>query len=711
MDPGKAPINDRKGPEKIAPLPFRSPAGRRPRPAWRVAKGLAAGTLALVLAGLLAGIWFVFTARQVTLKISPLPEQVVVKGTLPAPRWGAHYLLRPGTYTIHAQKECYAPLAASITVGAAQSQNFSFNLDRQPGKLSVAVHPRDDPARPLAGVQVWVDGQPVGHPPMEDLPVAAGSRILAVQAARYQSHQQEIEIEGCGRRQKVQVALNPDWAAVSLDSNPTEVPVRVDGRAAGQTPLVLELMSGPHEIELLQPGYQPWQTRITVKAGEPVDLATIGLKPADGRLRLTSKPSGANVLIAGRYAGQTPLAMNLAANEEHTLHLTKAGFERARHTISLAAGAEKTLQVDLVPATGEVIFRVAPADAELVIDGKSRGPVPPRLELVAAARKIEIRKAGYHSHRITLTPRPGLVQEVAVALKPLAAPPSSTASASPPGKAAQVTAANGYRLVLIHPEKFVMGSSRREQGRRSNESRHTVNLTRPFYMGLTEVTNREFRAFRSGHSSGMFKTHSLNGDQQPVARVTWEAAARFCNWLSKQDNLPPVYLEAAGRVVAKSPLTIGYRLPTEAEWEFCARSGGGPHPGKYPWPGRYPPPRNAGNFADESARGLLGVIVRDYTDGFPASAPPAKFKPNSLGIFDLAGNAGEWCHDFYAIQVDDGSRVATDPAGPDEGHGLRVVRGSTWKDASISALRSAYRDYGNEEREDLGFRICRYAGP
>jgi len=95
-----------------------------------------------------------------------------------------------------------------------------------------------------------------------------------------------------------------------------------------------------------------------------------------------------------------------------------------------------------------------------------------------------------------------------------------------------------------------MGSSRREQGRRSNEVLKPVRLTRPFYMGAREVTNREFREFMPSHSSGAFKNQDLNRDDLPAVMVSWEQAALFCNWLSVKESLPPVYVQREGRVVA-----------------------------------------------------------------------------------------------------------------------------------------------------------------
>jgi formylglycine-generating enzyme required for sulfatase activity len=127
---------------------------------------------------------------------------------------------------------------------------------------------------------------------------------------------------------------------------------------------------------------------------------------------------------------------------------------------------------------------------------------------------------------------------------------------------------------------------------------------------------------------------------------------------------------------------------------------------RYPWPGKYPPQAKTGNFADESSRHLLPVVIEGYNDGFPASAPTGSFAANPAGIFDLGGNVAEWCHDHYV--ANSAGKGSADPMGPESG-AHHVVRGSSWRDASITELRFSYRRYSRDAANDIGFRIARYA--
>ena len=240
-----------------------------------------------------------------------------------------------------------------------------------------------------------------------------------------------------------------------------------------------------------------------------------------------------------------------------------------------------------------------------------------------------------------------------------------------------------------------MGASRREAGRRANESRRHVALTRPYYLGVKEVTNAQFRQFRASHNSGLAEGASLDGDDQPVVNVSWEDAARYCNWLSKKDGLPVAYKESGGTLQLVMPVTTGYRLPTEAEWAYAARVYKRAQPARYVWAGSFPPTSAAGNYADARIADTFTDVVPGYDDGYRGTAPVASFAASPPGLYDLGGNVAEWTSDYYTVYP---------PAGQH-----RVVRGSSWRHGNITELRLSYRDYSKRPRNDLGFRIARYA--
>ena len=147
-------------------------------------------------------------------------------------------------------------------------------------------------------------------------------------------------------------------------------------------------------------------------------------------------------------------------------------------------------------------------------------------------------------------------------------------------------------------------------------------------------------------------------------------------------------------MLARRPLSDGYRLPTEAEWVWLSRYAGQSKPLKYPWGQSFPVVANSGNYA----RG----------DKYGVTAPVAMFKANRLGLYDIGGNVSEWVNDYYSVIINSGKTIDKNPLGPITGK-HHVIRGSSWRHSSITELRLSYRDYAQNKRSDLGFRVARYA--
>ena len=249
-----------------------------------------------------------------------------------------------------------------------------------------------------------------------------------------------------------------------------------------------------------------------------------------------------------------------------------------------------------------------------------------------------------------------------------------------------------------------MGASRREPGRRSNEITKTVELTRPYYLGTTEVSNKQFKLFDRSHDSGILGRALLSDADRPVVNVSWDDAMAFCNWLSEKSGLPLAYERINGVWQAVKPMNTGFRLPTEAEWVWASRYASGPTPTRFPWGDAMPPVDVHGNYADESANSMVPYTIKSYNDTFRGPSPVDHFAPNELGIHDLAGNVAEWLHDYYSVKTPKEKLI--DPMGPDQGD-YHVIRGSSYKHGRFSELRWTYRDYGIEPRPDVGFRIAR----
>ena len=194
----------------------------------------------------------------------------------------------------------------------------------------------------------------------------------------------------------------------------------------------------------------------------------------------------------------------------------------------------------------------------------------------------------------------------------------------------------------------------------------------------------------------------------PINNITWNDAALFCNWLSAREKLPSFYITDNNTIVGYNSASIGYRLPSEAEWEWLARYAKRSAPTQFVWGNQTTLPKAVGNLADESAKNNVAVYIPRYNDGYPELAPIASFPSDKAGLYDLVGNVSEWTHDVYS--VDNTNETRNDPLGNayNTGRSGHVVKGSSWRSGTLSELRSAYRLRAVGKADDRGFRIARY---
>lgn len=250
-------------------------------------------------------------------------------------------------------------------------------------------------------------------------------------------------------------------------------------------------------------------------------------------------------------------------------------------------------------------------------------------------------------------------------------------------------------LILINGGTYLMGSPDSELQRESDETQHSVTLD-SFYISPYEVTQEEYE-----NVMGENPSHFI-GDDLPVENVSWYDAIEYCNRLSEQEGLTPVYT-INGNEVTWNLSADGYRLPTEAEWEYAARA-------------NTTTPFNTENSISTEEANYYGHypygIEENYFSQSNLETRPGQyrqttiavgsFKPNLWGLYDMHGNVREWVYDYYGDYSE-----GDNPTGPTTGS-LRVNRGGGWNDYA-KHLRSAYRSSLPPEQSDsnLGFRIAR----
>ncbi|WDE04012.1 SUMF1/EgtB/PvdO family nonheme iron enzyme [Thalassomonas viridans] len=684
--------NNADQPGIIIPAPFTPTAHSKVKAAKKQYRPYVYVTASLLLFACLI-LAYLFTAKSVVLVTFPQANKLEISGGLHF-ELADHFLMLPGEYQLSANLEGHFPLKQAFTVSELQNQQLNFEFTRLPGKLTLELEPQTP-------VSVLIDNKTVEHTGNTINNIPAGKRLLTLTSERFLPFTKEIQIEGKEITQTLPVKLTPAWANISFNSLPEGAEVYQQDILLGTTPFSAEVLRGEHQLRYQKAGYKPSQRELEVRAGIDMRLDPVTLFKLTGKLAVTSTPAGVSVTYGDQYLGTTPLTAAVKPDTNQSLLLFKDGYQEYSTSLTVPSGETVNKSFKLQPVVGEISFRVTPADALLYIDERLMGRANQKMTLPAKQQSIRIVKEGFVDYKTQILPNPSMEQVFSVQLKTFRQDKFDRLEP-------MISSTTGSKLKLFKPNDiFVMGASRREQGRRANEVRREINLTRAFYLGLTEVTNKEFRLFKKDHSSGHVKGNSLNGSKQPVVRITWLEAVTFCNWLSEKEQLQQVYQIEDNKLTGINLEANGYRLPTEAEWVWAARYQDGKML-KYAWGESLPPQEGSANIADIAGASILGEIQPTYNDNFITTAPVASFTANKKGLYDLPGNVAEWIHDYYQIQTGLSLKTEKNPSGPESGD-YHVIRGASWAHGTRTELRLSFRDYGNDKRDDLGFRIARNA--
>ena len=373
----------------------------------------------------------------------------------------------------------------------------------------------------------------------------------------------------------------------------------------------------------------------------------------DASTRITSDPSGADILIDNVARGRTPLQLSLPARA----HEVRARFDdwpEQQQQLKVEPGTENSLH--FVFANGSVKLTSAPGGATVLANGHELGQTPLVLEEVKPGDvSYELRMSGYNPATVTGRVEPGQQAFLAARLEKRVAPE--------PGQ--EWTNSLGMRFVSLGNIRISAWETRVQD-----------------YDAFCAATGRH-------HDPPDFKQDRTH----PVVKVNWFDAVAFCKWLTEKESEQNLLEEHHS-----------YRLPSDLEWSAAVglpvENGATPEmrdgklKNEFPWGKQWPPPAGSGNYADQSSRRRGGTVIEAYTDNFPQTSPVGTFKPNSLGIYDLGGNVWEWCAEGY--------KGNNSPSGRDWG----VLRGGSWATSNRLEAQSSYRNVVDRNDRDViyGFR-------
>jgi formylglycine-generating enzyme required for sulfatase activity len=436
-----------------------------------------------------------------------------------------------------------------------------------------------------------------------------------------------------------------------------ELPFQGTGLAvAGQI-----LTQDPVSPGKLRPGVDPVLESICLKAmARKVEDRHVSMGPLAAQLGEFLRPGSVSVSVS------RPV---LPPEDGGTswLRPALAGLAIAGVVLVLAlivAGMTGRLALPGRDRDGVIVLEGVPEGAEVLLDGvavavqRRAGDGLGEIRIPPGRGTLEVRKRGYAPFTEEVTLDTGERERVRVRLVPVSA------------DAEEITNTIEMKLVRIPAGEFLMGSPDSDNEATPDEKpQHSVRITRPFYLGVHEVTQGQYRAI-TGANPSYFK----GSDELPVEQVSWEEAVAFCTALTKRER------GSLGGAI--------YRLPTEAEWEYACRAGS----------------RRRFGFGDDVSR--LGDVAWYSSNSDRKTHPVGQKRPNAFGLYDMHGNVWEWCGDWFDASYYRQSPGA-DPPGPSQAAN-RVTRGGGWASHPRHA-RSAnrIRMIPGPRLDSLGFRVAR----
>ena len=486
------------------------------------------------------------------------------------------------------------------------------------------------------------------------------------------------------------------------------------GDHAEKSPATFEdLEPRKYNLRIMSPGYELIESAVDLTGKRPVNLPAFHLARSKGALEVQSEPTGAQFSIRSEDSqisreGTTPQSIVDLPTGKYSLIAHRGEWEM-RDDIEVTRGETTHKSFAFVSATTNITSE--PSGAEILVDGKSRGRTPLRIELPARSHELTARLDGWPNEQqktdidpqhenavhfvfangsVKITSAPGGAAVIANG-KGLGQTPLVVEEVKP-GDVTYELRLGGYKSTSVsgkvEPQQQAFLAARLEKSVGPEPGQPFTNsLGMKFIpvgdvrMSVWETRVQDYEAFCRATSRHCEPADFAQTPTHPVVKVNWFDAVAFCKWLTEKERDENLIEDRQS-----------YRLPTDREWSAAVglanESGATPQArdgkikNEFPWGKQWPPPTGAGNYPPGAGqrRG--------------ATMPVGSFKPNSLGLYDLGGNVWEWCADTY--------KGGSSGTGRDWG----VLRGGSWATTSRSEMQSSYRNVVDRNERDViyGFR-------
>ncbi len=490
----------------------------------------------------------------------------------------------------------------------------------------------------------------------------------------------------------IKLEVTAKSAKYDIRTIPSNARIFIDNLLVGESPWRGEGNAGLKNLRIEKDGYSLIEEEIDTSKKPKIITRNYNLNRERREISATFSPKNGQLFIDS-LPQDTSSTISVNSDFDTEIRYEAEGH---RGQTKILSRSENEISVDLKPIFGQLELISTPI-AEVFISGKHLGNTPLKVNLLAKRHEISLSAKGYVKDTKTVTVRS--VENHKYHSKLISLSDYRLSKSQP-----QITNSIGMTMTRFLPMKMLIGAPRNQKGQRANEHLRQVAFTRAIYFGNLEVSQAHYATFLAEFKTGTKKTIS---NDYPVRSVSWEEAISFCNWLSLREGLNPFYETNDLGIVSFNESSLGYRLPTEAEWEYVARFAGKKAPTIFIWGNEYKVPQKAGNLADYSANGSVKIFLADYNDGYAELAPVGSYEAEPSGVYDMSGNVSEWVHDFYSLTPPRSNEENINYMGEKAGSS-HVIKGSNYLSAGWTELRASYKETSNKGQIDVGFRIARF---
>jgi len=518
------------------------------------------------------------------------------------------------------------------------------------------------------GADIYLDGDYKGT--SQTIQAEIGKHTLKVQKEGYRTKEQEINVSTNNILFNIELE-EIEQVMITIKSVPTGAAIYLNNDEIGKTNKQPFRFPGNYYLRLVKNKYETIDTTIIVtETGN--NIFSYYLEKSTVMLTISINPSDADI-----YLNNEKLTGNIQeiSPGKHKIEVRKTGYFSQTRTIDVQKGKDITESFTLKKKTGKLQFVAEPMEANVTlkkdgntIDNWKGSKMKSNLQI--GEYRITASLTGYESKTKKCTIELNKTAQVSITLEPEIRI-GSDSQLDPDFQGST----DG--MVFVQGGTFQMGSN---DGDSDEKPVHSVTVD-DFYIGKYEVTQKEWKEVMGNNTS------KWKGDDLPVEKVSWYDAVEFCNKKSDMEGLTRCYT-GSGKNTKCNFSANGYRLPTEAEWEYAGRGGSRTAHYKY------------------SGSNNVGDVAWYYSNSSSKTHKVGTKQANELGIYDMSGNVWEWCNDWY-----DADYYKNSPKNNPQGDSLgkyRVLRGGSWSNFDYNC-RVAYRFWNNPDDSDCnyGFRLSR----